>query len=358
MSKLKPSKPTTRGVKVGDQIEQRMTTSLVEGSLGRFVDEKKANQLKDKGSPIEGAVVVAGRTDKGVTALQQVCSFYTWRKDVKPEDIMDAINEAASVKFRVISVTEVSRVFHPNFCAKWRRYLYIFPLNDGEEGDVENINSIENYGSQRYKFAEHIGEETIDDLLDNDEVRLESPTKPMRGPPTECFVYHARAAEARLPPSAKDQGTRTRGLGPDVEDQRSRTRRVQGTRTRGRGRGLDMQVQNQRTRRVQGTRTRGPSLDMQVQDQRTRGDQGTRTRGPNPDVNQAISAASLSPSLLQPKWFDFYPLQFGAICGNPAAKSPAPFARILVYLWWRKTPTNSPKTNTMETSPQANGGVL
>ncbi|GMQ07605.1 hypothetical protein CsSME_00051736 [Camellia sinensis var. sinensis] len=48
---------------------------LVEGSLGRFVDEKKANQLKDKGSPIEGAVVVAGRTDKGVTALQQVCSF-------------------------------------------------------------------------------------------------------------------------------------------------------------------------------------------------------------------------------------------------------------------------------------------
>ncbi|CAL5360936.1 unnamed protein product [Camellia sinensis] len=205
---------------------------LVEGSLGRFVDEKKANQLKDKGSPIEGAVVVAGRTDKGVTALQQ----YTWRKDVKPEDIMDAINEAASVKFRVISVTEVSRVFHPNFCAKWRRYLYIFPLNDGEEGDVENINSRENYGSQRYKFAEHIGEETIDDLLDNDEVRLESPTKPMRfkiskvnqllyqlegkllsykmfardtkasrniGPPTECFVYHARAAEARLPPSAK-----------------------------------------------------------------------------------------------------------------------------------------------------------
>lgn len=228
----------------GWQKQPGLTTvqGLVEGSLGRFVDEQKANQLKDKGSPIEGAVVVAGRTDKGVTALQQVCSFYTWRKDVRPEDIMDAINEAASVKLRVISVAEVSRVFHPNFCAKWRRYLYIFPLNDGEEGDVENINSRENYGSRRYKFAEHIGEETIDDLLDNDEDRLESPTKPMRfkiskvnqllyqlegkllsyqmfardtkasrnvGPPTECFVYHARAAEARLPPSAKDdEGTK------------------------------------------------------------------------------------------------------------------------------------------------------
>ncbi|KAL6987232.1 25S rRNA (cytosine(2870)-C(5))-methyltransferase [Sarracenia purpurea var. burkii] len=33
---------------------------LVERSLGRFIDDKKAQQLKDKGSPIEGAAVVAG----------------------------------------------------------------------------------------------------------------------------------------------------------------------------------------------------------------------------------------------------------------------------------------------------------
>lgn len=25
---------------------------------------------------------------------------------------------------------QVSREFHPNFSAKWRRYLYIFPLNE------------------------------------------------------------------------------------------------------------------------------------------------------------------------------------------------------------------------------------
>ncbi|KAL6988163.1 25S rRNA (cytosine(2870)-C(5))-methyltransferase [Sarracenia purpurea var. burkii] len=36
---------------------------LVERSLGRFIDDKKAQQLKDKGSPIEGAAVVAGRTE-------------------------------------------------------------------------------------------------------------------------------------------------------------------------------------------------------------------------------------------------------------------------------------------------------
>ncbi|KAI5383288.1 hypothetical protein KIW84_070622 [Lathyrus oleraceus] len=50
--------------------------SIVEASLGKFVDEDKIQLLKDKGLPIEGCAAVAGRTDKGVTALQQVCSFW------------------------------------------------------------------------------------------------------------------------------------------------------------------------------------------------------------------------------------------------------------------------------------------
>jgi hypothetical protein len=49
--------------------------SLVEKQLGKFVDEAKAKQLESRLLPIEGCAVVAGRTDKGVTALQQVCSF-------------------------------------------------------------------------------------------------------------------------------------------------------------------------------------------------------------------------------------------------------------------------------------------
>lgn len=44
-------------------------------SLGKFVDEKKAQSLKERKLPIEGCALVAGRTDKGVTALGQVCSF-------------------------------------------------------------------------------------------------------------------------------------------------------------------------------------------------------------------------------------------------------------------------------------------
>ena len=48
---------------------------LVESSLGKFVDEKKAQLLKEKKLPLEGCAMVAGRTDKGVTALGQVCAF-------------------------------------------------------------------------------------------------------------------------------------------------------------------------------------------------------------------------------------------------------------------------------------------
>uniref|UniRef100_A0A6N2LNB3 tRNA pseudouridine synthase n=1 Tax=Salix viminalis TaxID=40686 RepID=A0A6N2LNB3_SALVM len=160
---------------------------LVEKSLGIFVDEKKAQQLKEKSKPLEGCASVAGRTDKGVSALQQVCSFYTWRKDVKPHEIEDAINDVAPGKVRVVSVSEVSRAFHPNFSAKWRHYLYIFPLNDGEnreeiegEGDIENFSSHENCEKQRNECGELASEENVENSIisDEDEDELEGAKKP------------------------------------------------------------------------------------------------------------------------------------------------------------------------------------
>ncbi|KAJ6673107.1 TRNA PSEUDOURIDINE SYNTHASE [Salix viminalis] len=214
---------------------------LVEKSLGIFVDEKKAQQLKEKSKPLEGCASVAGRTDKGVSALQQVCSFYTWRKDVKPHEIEDAINDVAPGKVRVVSVSEVSRAFHPNFSAKWRHYLYIFPLNDGEnreeiegEGDIENFSSHENCEKQRNECGELASEENVENSIisDEDEDELEGAKKPRSfsvcrvnqllqqlegkllsykifardtkavrnvGPPTECYFYHARATETSLP---------------------------------------------------------------------------------------------------------------------------------------------------------------
>ncbi|KAG2314922.1 hypothetical protein Bca52824_018044 [Brassica carinata] len=218
------------------QPDLHTVQSVVEKSLGAFVDEKKAQLLKKKCKPLEGRVLVAGRTDKGVSALNQVCSFYTWRKDIEPIDIEDAINKDASGELRVVSVYKVSRAFHPNFSAKWRRYLYIFPLDHacGSGKDRESFIFDENHGEQRNGLlSEGVSEE--DDELEIDETEkvngigvVAKPTdfsvskvdqllqqlqgkllsykmfardlKAARneGPPTECFMYHARAAEIRL----------------------------------------------------------------------------------------------------------------------------------------------------------------
>ncbi|GAB4854065.1 hypothetical protein Ancab_022647 [Ancistrocladus abbreviatus] len=223
---------------------------LVERSIGSFLDDRKVEQLKDKGLPVEGIAVVAGRTDKGVTALNQVCSFYTWRKDVKLQEIEDAINNAAPGKLMVVSVSQVSRAFHPNFCAKWRRYLYLFPLGEGEEGKMSNLSEEvkgmlfldKSKEEQRGEYNGCLAEQNTDNpVSDNNELEGEKKptsfsitrvnkllqqlegkllsykmfardTKASRniGPPTECFLYHARAAEFKLPYSSKDDADATK----------------------------------------------------------------------------------------------------------------------------------------------------
>ncbi|TMW91305.1 hypothetical protein EJD97_014505 [Solanum chilense] len=221
------------------QPDLNTVQGLVERSLGEFVDEKKAQLLKDKNLPLEACALVAGRTDKGVSASQQVCSFYTWRKDVKIEDVKAALDKAAPGKIRVVSLTKVSREFHPNFSAKWRHYLYIFPIDDvlGEKQggqiwiddstdvhqqnecgksdvDKSNVNEINDendklvHGNKPTKFE--VGK--VNRLLGQLEGKLLSykmfarDTKASRniGPPTECFVFHARAVETSIP-CAKDR---------------------------------------------------------------------------------------------------------------------------------------------------------
>uniref|UniRef100_A0A1D1ZID8 tRNA pseudouridine synthase A n=1 Tax=Anthurium amnicola TaxID=1678845 RepID=A0A1D1ZID8_9ARAE len=224
---------------------------VVEKALGRFVDEKKAQQLKDRSLPVEGCALVAGRTDKGVTALRQVCSFYTWRKEVKAKDIEDAINKAAPGKLKTLFASEVSRMFHPNFSAKWRRYFYIFPLDDGSEqlnnDETYDFNSAREMLGEKKKVWTNMKCENERWLPGSDGVECESmldatpknkcfsvskvnellhqlegkslsykmfarDTKASRstGPPTECYVFHARAAEARLPHDDQDCGAELR----------------------------------------------------------------------------------------------------------------------------------------------------
>ncbi|KAL4205275.1 hypothetical protein AMTRI_Chr01g113770 [Amborella trichopoda] len=212
----------------------RTVQGSVESVLGKFVDDKKAQQLRDKSLPVEGCATVAGRTDKGVSALQQVCSFYTWRTDVKTQEIEHAINTVAPGQLRAVYVSEVSRAFHPNFSAKWRHYLYIFPLKVEEESlGLENIGGgfiqCNNHDEERKEWVENGLENGCSIMVDEDYLERSKPmrfsvskvdrilrqlegrllsykmfardTKSSRneGPPTECFLYHARAAETRLP---------------------------------------------------------------------------------------------------------------------------------------------------------------
>eukprot|EP01018_Ginkgo_biloba_P027549 Gb_01005 [translate_table: standard] len=217
---------------------------LVEKALGKFVDEQKARKLEAKACSVEAAVSVAGRTDKGVSAVQQVCSFYTWRKDINPEDVEREINAAAPGHLRVVSVYEVSREFHPNFSAKWRHYLYILPLKDEEVDETfENGEGHLNYSDSSCLANKDDDLRTHTDVLNQDSANInglgkrEASVKPhtfnvvavnrllqqlegrsfsykifsrdtrasrSSGPATECFMYHARAALATLPCTGQD----------------------------------------------------------------------------------------------------------------------------------------------------------
>lgn len=76
-------------------------------------------------------------------------------------------------------------MFHPNFSAKWRRYLYIFPFNDEEDREQSNKTG-EN--AQKFKIKDtHHEQEVVYDECNNtnveeviitDEVELETEKKP------------------------------------------------------------------------------------------------------------------------------------------------------------------------------------
>lgn len=79
--------------------------------------------------------MAAGRTDKGVSALSQVISFFI-NKDDLPEDdvnILERMRNHPAVKEGRLAFFDcqiVPKKFHALFSATWRRYMYLYPLND------------------------------------------------------------------------------------------------------------------------------------------------------------------------------------------------------------------------------------
>ena len=94
--------------------------STIQGELERAIFKITARSVR-----VEGA----GRTDAGVHALGQVCSF---RLDTRlaPERICAALNAHLPPEIRVYRVEEAPSDFSARFRAHWRRYQYLLIRRD------------------------------------------------------------------------------------------------------------------------------------------------------------------------------------------------------------------------------------
>ncbi|MQL98109.1 hypothetical protein Taro_030800 [Colocasia esculenta] len=161
------------------------------------------------------------------------------------EEVKESKKEECTLMAIEDESLEVSRIFHPNFSAKWRRYFYIFPLNDGIKqlnncGRDEFSGTAEMVGVQKQMTALNQEDtslpasdgDTLDTALKNRSFSVKKvnqllhqlegkplsykmfarDTKSSRsiGPPTECYLFHARAAEVTLPCHHQDSGRELR----------------------------------------------------------------------------------------------------------------------------------------------------
>ncbi|MFX0062649.1 MAG: tRNA pseudouridine(38-40) synthase TruA [Candidatus Hermodarchaeota archaeon] len=89
----------------------------------RILEALKAEKLLE--SPQESDYASAGRTDKGVNAIEQTIAFISRKKAIIP-----AINSHLPKDIRVWASAKVPKSFHPSFDATQRKYVY-FMVNIG-----------------------------------------------------------------------------------------------------------------------------------------------------------------------------------------------------------------------------------
>ena len=82
----------------------------------------------------------AGRTDRGVSAVGQLLSFPTF-EDVTADELRQALDSIRPGALRLIDARKVSRQFHAQFSASWRRYIYLLPLAPHEDELVPVIDA-------------------------------------------------------------------------------------------------------------------------------------------------------------------------------------------------------------------------
>ncbi len=103
----------------GWQIQPNLPT--IQGTLAQALHHLTGETVLPQGS---------GRTDTGVHALAQVCSF-SLTADIPPANLLRALNRALPASIRILSAAHAPPDFHARHSARRKTYQYhLFPLRE------------------------------------------------------------------------------------------------------------------------------------------------------------------------------------------------------------------------------------
>jgi len=106
----------------------------------RYSQFHQKKQLKNNNKPIE--IKVAGRTDKGVSAIGQVCRVRTYKEihDIERyvTELVNKQMEQSGLGLRIMNVERVGNDFHPSFGATSRSYAYLIDLDNDDGVGIES----------------------------------------------------------------------------------------------------------------------------------------------------------------------------------------------------------------------------
>mmetsp|Transcript_27685 Transcript_27685/g.75466 ORF Transcript_27685/g.75466 Transcript_27685/m.75466 type:complete len:608 (+) Transcript_27685:217-2040(+) len=185
------------------------------GNPAGAADNKHKDERREKASTstrIKWAdLPVAGRTDRGVSAIGQVCRFRTHRKDLTVTAIHDYLADRIRTTPRVtdsLGITEiakVSRSFHPTFSTCSRAYVYLIDVAAERESGSE---SERNERMTGFWNPNRVEQQVA--LLDGMLQQLEGKALDYVGVSygkvktldTICILHHARAKLVQYEPSS------------------------------------------------------------------------------------------------------------------------------------------------------------
>ena len=174
------SKSSGTSLDIGDQ-----PLPSVQGTLADILGPSIGNPERKK--PIE--IKVAGRTDRGVSAIGQVCRVRTWKDIPDVEDyVQNLVNMEADDNNLGLRVTEVERVgpdFHPSFGASSRSYVYLIDLDENSDNN-ESSSLTRNLVPRIDRMLRELeGKELDYFVMSHGKVKTET---------TLCTLYHSRAS--------------------------------------------------------------------------------------------------------------------------------------------------------------------